>query len=97
MRFCKTAHEHLWIAVVLFQNEKYHHFDKELAYTSGTPRELPLTEYFLAFGLFSANPRDACVGKSQQISSFSNSQSPFLHILMLTLNFCRSSRPCLHA
>ncbi len=75
--------------------------------------KLPLTGYFLFFGPFSVNPRDGCVWKSQKISSFWNTQtgpsaptiiprseslkSPFFPILMLGLNFSKSSSPHLDA
>ncbi len=75
--------------------------------------QLPLTGYFLFFGPFSVNTRDGCVWKSQQISSFWNTRtspsalttiprseslkSPFFPVLMLGLNFSKSSSPHLDA
>ncbi len=40
-----------------------------------SPTEMPLAGYFLFFGPFSVNPRDGYVWKSQQISSFWNTQT----------------------
>lgn len=84
--------------------QKWHH-------KAFSPRKLLLSGWFLFFRPFSINPRDACVGKSQQISSFCNSspsspttmprsrslKSAFSCILMPCLNFSRSSWLCRRA
>ncbi len=41
--------------------------------------QLPLSGYFLFFRPFSINPRDGCAWKSQQISSFGNTQTTNNH------------------
>lgn len=87
-----------------------------LADRSGTtrhfhPESCCSVDGFSFFRPFSINPRDACVGKSQQISSFCNSspsspttmprsrslKSAFSCILMPCLNFSRSSWLCRRA
>lgn len=98
--------EPCWTAASLYviSWQKWHH-------KAFSPRKLLLSGWFLFFRPFSINPRDACVGKSQQISSFCNSspsspttmprsrslKSAFSCILMPCLNFSRSSWLCRRA
>ncbi len=71
--------------------------------------QLPLTGYFLFFGPFSVNPRDSCelkipcrsavfeILRSTTTPCSKSLKSPFFLILMLGLNFSKSSSPHLDA
>ncbi len=74
--------------------------------------QMPLTGYFLFFRPFSVNPRDGCVKipVDQQFLKYSDQsvwhqqpfhiqslKSPFFPVLMLGLNFSKSSSPHLDA
>lgn len=61
-----------------------------------SPRELRLTGCFLCFTSLSVNPKDGCVWKSQQISSFCNTQTSHQHPchIQSQLNHISSSLWC---